>query len=119
MIRIAHNPRCGKSRVACSLIQELKSDCLILDYLHGDLTIELLQEIENKSNQKIESFIRKKENVFIDNFKGKKKSSEQWFKILIDFPILLERPIVITDKQAFVVRTEEELNQLKKLLQNQ
>ncbi|HRB93309.1 MAG TPA: ArsC/Spx/MgsR family protein [Chitinophagales bacterium] len=53
--------------------------------------------------------MRTKEQVYIDNFKGKIFSEEEWLQILQDNPILIERPIVINGDKAVIARPPEKV----------
>jgi len=59
--------------------------------------------------------VRQKEKTWIDNFKGKNFTDEELIKIMITNPILIERPILISEEKAIIARDEEKIiNFLKK-----
>jgi arsenate reductase (glutaredoxin) len=59
-----------------------------------------------------EEIVRKGEPEYKENFKGKTLNDEQWIKALIDYPKLMERPIVVKNKKAVVGRPPENVLRL-------
>jgi len=51
--------------------------------------------------------IRKNESIYKENYKGKELSEEEWIKVMINHPKLIERPIVIKDNDAVLGRPPE------------
>ncbi len=60
--------------------------------------------------------VRQKEAVFIENFKGKSLSDDEWINAMVQHPILIERPIVIIGTKAWIIRTDDALHHLKTIL---
>ena len=56
--------------------------------------------------------LRKGEAIFKEKFKGKEFSDEEWLKILVENPKLIERPIIIKGDKAVVGRPPENVNSL-------
>jgi len=56
--------------------------------------------------------IRKKEQIFRDNFKGKELSDDEWIQVMVDNPKLIERPIAITEDKAVIGRPKENVLEL-------
>ena len=53
--------------------------------------------------------------LYSNNFKGKNFTDEELIKIMITNPILIERPILISEEKAIIARDEEKIiNFLKK-----
>jgi arsenate reductase (glutaredoxin) len=59
-----------------------------------------------------EELVRKKEPIYKEKFEGKKMTEEKWIKALMEYPILIQRPIIIKGDKAVFGRSEEELNQV-------
>lgn len=112
MIQMLHNPRCTKSRQALAILTESGENPEIIEYLKNPLTIEELQDIITKLKIKPEELVRKKEPLFIENYKGKTFTDKQWIKILSDNPVLIERPILIKGNKAVIGREEAKLREL-------
>lgn len=113
MLQILHNPRCGKSRNCLAFLDDNQSEYEIRNYLQNPLSESELIELVAKLNLKPIELVRQKETVWIDNFKGKTMTDAQIIKALAQYPILIERPIVIKDKKAIIGR---DLDKLEKFL---
>jgi arsenate reductase len=106
-VQILHNTRCGKSRNALQLLQSEGCEIEIIEYLKNIPTKKDLQTILDKLGLKPLDIIRKKESVFIEKFKNKTFTDSEWIQILIENPILIERPIVIDGYKAVIARPPE------------
>jgi len=106
-IEIYHNNRCGKSRGALELLQKSGNEIVVVDYLKNPPTPKELKVILSKLDVNVKGIIRVKEKVFIENFKNKNFTDDEWVQILCEHPILIERPIVIDGFKAVVARPPE------------
>jgi arsenate reductase len=61
---------------------------------------------------KPQELLRKNEAIFKEQFKGKELTDDQWVKAMIEFPKLMERPIVVKGNKAVVARPTEKINEL-------
>lgn len=59
--------------------------------------------------------IRRKEEVFKLKFKGQELSDDAWIKVMVENPILIERPIVVAGDKAWVARDEASLAEIRGL----
>lgn len=107
MLKIYHNPRCKKSREGLSFLQEKTAAIEIVEYLKEGLSEEILKEILLKTNLKPFDLIRTQEDVYKKELKGKKFSDEEWIKIIIENPKLLQRPIVVGQHKAVLAQPPE------------
>lgn len=114
MIIVYHNPRCSKSREACDWLKNKKKKIQVIEYLKTPPSIKELKEIIKMLGIKPEEFVRKKEPVFIETFQGKKLTDAQWIKAMVQFPVLIERPIIIKDGKAIIARPIEKLAEFLK-----
>lgn len=112
MITIYHNPRCGKSRECIAFLEDINQEFNIVKYLETPLNFELLQDILKKLNITPIELIRKKELVWIENFKDKNLSDAQIIQAMVDFPILIERPIAVKGNKAVIARPLERIKEL-------
>jgi arsenate reductase len=111
-MKIYHNPRCSKSRQTLKIIKDSGQEFEIVEYLKTPPTEEELQEILQDLNLPIDYLIRKSEEVYKTEFKGKELSDEEWIKALVENPKMLERPIVVKDGQAILGRPPENVQKL-------
>lgn len=109
MLQILHNPRCGKSRTCLAFLDNSKEEFEIRNYIQNPLNQAELKELIQKLGIKPIELIRQKETVWITHFKDKTLSDAQVIKALADYPILMERPIVIKGNKAIIGRELEKL----------
>jgi len=110
-MKIYHNPRCSKSRQTLQIIQDSNSNVEIVDYLNTPPTEKELEEVLKMLGMKAEDLLRKGEAVYKENFKGKSLSEKEWIKAMIQYPKLIERPIVIKGNKAVLGRPPENVNE--------
>lgn len=103
-IKIYHNPRCGKSREGLQLLENSGKEFEVVEYLKNSLSKEELKEIVRKLEIKPLDLVRKKEKVWMENFKDKNLSDDEIIEAILEFPVLLERPIVINGEKAIIGR---------------
>ncbi|MCK5280710.1 MAG: arsenate reductase (glutaredoxin) [Cyclobacteriaceae bacterium] len=106
-MKIYHNPRCSKSRQTLQLINDAGKDVEIIEYLKDVPTEEELKSIIDLLGISPEQLLRKNEAIFKEQFKGRSFSDEEWIKIMIGNPKLIERPIVVDGKKAVLGRPPE------------
>jgi len=106
-MKILHNSRCRKSREALQLLTDNKADFEVVEYLKEPISKDTLTGIIDALGVEPLSIIRKGEKVFKENYKGKEFSKEEWIDIMVENPILIERPIVFTSDKAVVGRPPE------------
>jgi arsenate reductase len=113
-MKIYHNSRCSKSRDSFNLLTEKGIDFETIEYLKTPLTKEELKDLLVKLNIPAKELVRKGEADFKVNFKGKELSEEQWVEAMIQYPKLIERPIVVKGDKAVVGRPIEKVIDLIK-----
>ncbi len=107
MLTIYHNKRCSKSREGICFLDNLKKPFEIIHYLDKTLTYNELETIIKKLKIKPIQLIRVKEKDWIENFKGKTLSDKEIIEAMLQFPKLIERPIVIHGEKAVIARPTE------------
>ena len=112
MIRIYHNPRCRKSRETLEIIRNQGYEPEIIEYLKDPPTVSELKNLLDKMNMKPAEIIRKGEDLFKSNFKGKKMSDEEWLNVLVKNPKLIERPIVVSGDRVVLGRPPEKVREI-------
>ena len=107
MYTILHNSRCGKSRDAMKVLEESGKDFVVREYLKEPLTKKELQAILSKLKLKPIELIRTNEDEWKTNFKGKDLSDDEVLDAMVQFPKLIQRPVVFDDKNGVVGRPKE------------
>ncbi|MBK3516292.1 arsenate reductase (glutaredoxin) [Carboxylicivirga marina] len=107
MITILHNPRCSKSRAGVALLEEKGVEFEICKYQEDILTPDELGAIIEKLGIRPLELIRKNEAIYKDEFADKELSDEEWILAMLEYPRLIERPIVINGDKAIIGRPTE------------
>ncbi|MCH2174438.1 MAG: arsenate reductase (glutaredoxin) [Lentisphaeria bacterium] len=116
MIQVFHNPSCSKSRCAIDNLEIKNTEYEIIDYLNTHLSAQLLHDVLGKLGMKPIEILRTGEQKFkelglsIDDG----RSDTEWIQIMIENPILIERPIIIKDDKAVIGRPPENIETLFK-----
>ena len=107
MITIYHNPRCSKSRQTLELLNLRGIQANIRLYLEQHLNADELLDLLTMLNMTADQLVRKSEQYFKDNLRGKTLTQDQLIKIMVENPKLIERPIVVADNKAAIGRPPE------------
>lgn len=110
--QIYHNPRCGKSRNTLAILNEKGVNVEIVEYLKEPPSKKELKNVITKLGIKPIELIRKGEEVFKSNYKDKNLSDDEWIGVMVENPILIERPIVIKGDKAIIGRPPEKVLEL-------
>jgi arsenate reductase (glutaredoxin) len=102
MLKVYHNPHCKKSRAGLAYLKSRIKEFELIEYLKTGLTEKELNEILLKSNLKPIDLVRRDEEIFKKELKGKSFTDEEWVKIICENPKLLKRPLVIGKYKAVV-----------------
>jgi arsenate reductase len=108
-VTVYHNSRCSKSRCALDFLQDKGVQYTVVEYLKDIPTKEELKNIISKLGIQPEELIRKGEDEYKDNFKGKTLTDDQWIDAMVKYPKLIERPIVVRGDKAVVARPTERI----------
>ena len=112
MIQIYHNSRCSKSRECLNLLELSGLEFEIIKYLKTPLTFDELEALIEKIGINPIELIRKKEKLWLENFKNKVFTSKELIQIMVSNPILIERPIVVNGNKAVVARPIEKTSEI-------
>ncbi|MCF6323609.1 MAG: arsenate reductase (glutaredoxin) [Gammaproteobacteria bacterium] len=105
---IYHNPRCSKSRQTLQLLQDNEIEPTIVEYLKTPPSADELEQILTLLNIEPRGLMRQKEAAYQENnLNDPALSRASLIEAMIEHPILIERPIVITNGKAAVGRPPE------------
>ncbi len=108
-ILIYHNPRCSKSRKALEILREHGCEPTIIEYLKEPLSVEKLRSLGLPPRE----ILREDEDEYAALQLGDPaKTDDELFAAIAQHPILLQRPLVVSGKRAFVARPPEKVNEL-------
>jgi arsenate reductase len=109
MIEIYHNPRCRKSREGLAILEKSGKEFKIIKYLDNVPSKASLAKIILLLGITPIQLIRKTEQIWKDNYKGKDLSDAEIIKVMLENPKLIERPIVINNNKAVIGRPSENI----------
>lgn len=110
MFIIYHNPRCTKSRETLALLQSKGENPVIIEYLKNPPTVSELDGILKKLKLEPQDIIRTKEETYQKlGLKNKSLSRAELIKVLVENPVLIERPIVVKGNKAALGRPPEKV----------
>lgn len=112
MLKIYHNPRCSKSRAGLNFIVENNLEHVVVEYLKESLNAEDIKALVQKTGLAVEDLVRKHEDYYKSELKGKTISEEEWYQILAEHPNLLHRPIVVKGDKAVFAQPPENIKNL-------
>lgn len=109
-VTIYHNPRCSKSRQALQILLSHDFKPIIIEYLKTPLTEREITELLHLLGVPPREIMRKNEDLYKQlNLVNPDLTDEQLMTYLAENPILIERPIVVIDKQAILARPPEKI----------
>jgi len=107
--KILHNPRCSKSRAALALLQESGAEIEIVEYLKTPPSAETLRRLYARAGIAPRDGLRTGED-------GAKRlagaSDDDILGAMAANPILIERPLVETEKGVVVARPPERVRDI-------
>ncbi|CAM3696535.1 MULTISPECIES: arsenate reductase (glutaredoxin) [Halomonas] len=105
---IYHNPACGTSRNALAMLEASGEALEVVEYLKTPLSRERLVELILMMAIAPRELLRRKEPFYDElNLDDLALSDDQLIDAMIAHPILINRPIVVTDKGAQLCRPAE------------
>tara|TARA_R110001592_G_scaffold176111_3_gene415568 strand:+ start:1006 stop:1374 length:369 start_codon:yes stop_codon:yes gene_type:complete len=106
--QIYHNPRCSKSRATLALLQEAGIEPEIIDYLNTELRKGVLLDTIVATGLCVRDVLRSGEEAYKRlGLADKTIGDDALLDAIIANPILLNRPIVVTEKGARLCRPPE------------
>ncbi len=112
-MKIYHNPRCSKSRQTLQLIEQADIKPEIILYMQDRLTMADISVLLDKLNfESPRQLLRKGEADY--KALGLKNVDDEGLliKAMVDFPKLMERPIVVKGDKAVLGRPPENVKAL-------
>jgi len=107
-IKIYHNPKCSNSRHALALLHEHGHEPEIVLYLETPPTREELQTIIGATSGSARALMRSKESIYSElELDHPELTEDALIDAMLAHPILMNRPIVITQKGTRLCRPPE------------
>lgn len=103
-ITIWHNNSCSTSRKTLDYLSTKNVNITIRNYQEKPPSLKELSVVLKKMKQKPGYILRKKEKLFQELFSDKDLTEDEQLQIMHDNPLLIERPIIIMGRKAFLAR---------------
>ena len=102
-----HNPRCRKSREGLYILKEKGISPEIVLYLKDNPSKSQVIDVINKLGIKPIDLVRKSEKIYKEKYKSCSLNEDQVIEMLVENPILIERPIFINEDKGVIGRPPE------------
>lgn len=112
MIKIYHNPRCRKSREGLEFLENSGETFEVVRYLEDLPSKEELTSIIAMLGISPGELVRKNEPIWKEKYKGKTLSDTEIIEAMLEYPKLIERPIIIKGNKAVIGRPAEEIEKI-------
>lgn len=112
-VTIFHNPACGTSRNTLALIRHAGIEPQIIEYLKAPPSKATLRELVSAAGLSVRELLRKKETPFDELDLGNPKwTDDELLDFIGRYPILMNRPIVVTPLGTKLCRPSEAVLEL-------
>jgi arsenate reductase len=108
---IYHNPLCGTSRNTLAALQESGADLNVIEYLKAPPSKEELRRLYREAGISPREGLRAKEPLAQD-LGLLKADDETILDAMLKHPILIDRPLVKTEKGARLCRPSEKVREI-------
>ncbi len=107
-VTIYHNSRCSKSRQTLALLEEKGIEPEIVEYLKTSPDAATVKHLLSMLELSPRELMRKGEAVYKENnLADDSLSDDQLINAMVENPILIERPIVVSNGKAAIGRPPE------------
>ncbi|MDC4699634.1 arsenate reductase (glutaredoxin) [Acinetobacter baumannii] len=108
LVKIYHNPACGTSRNTLALIRHAGFEPIVIEYLQTPPSKDELIQLIKNSNLTVREAIRKNVEPYKDlELEQNHWTDEQLIDFMLQYPILINRPFVVTPKGTRLCRPSE------------
>jgi arsenate reductase (glutaredoxin) len=112
-VTIYHNPACGTSRNTLAMIRQSGCEPEVIEYLKNPPDRERLIELIRTMGISVRALLREKGTPYAElGLADAKWSDDQLLDFMQAYPILINRPIVVTPKGTRLCRPSEAVLEL-------
>lgn len=110
---IWHNPNCGTSRKTLEILRESGADVTVVEYLKTPPSRDELKRLYERAGLSPREGLRAKEPLAgdLDLLSGR-VGGEALLEAMVANPILIERPLVETEKGARLCRPQDKVREI-------
>jgi arsenate reductase len=107
-VTIYHNPNCGTSRNVLAMIRQSGEEPAVIQYLKDPPSPERLKELIAAMGVPVRALLREKGTPYAElKLADPKWTDDQLLDFMMQYPILINRPIVVTPKGVKLCRPSE------------
>ena len=107
-VTIYHNPKCGTSRNTLAMIRQSGVEPTVIEYLKTPPSRDKLVELIAAMGIKPRALLREKGTPYAElGLADPKWTDDELIDFMLAHPILINRPIVVTDKGVRLCRPSE------------
>lgn len=108
---VYHNPRCSKSRQTVALLEERGVAVTLVKYLEAPPSAAELDRLLAALGREPLEVIRTKESRFreLGLSKGDDRPRAEWLRLMVENPVLIERPLVEVAGRVALGRPPEDV----------
>lgn len=112
-VTIYHNPQCSTSRKTLELIREAGIEPIIVDYRRAGWTQSLLKSLFKAMNLRPRDLLRVNGTPAEDlGLTDPAVSDDRLLAAMVAHPILVQRPIVVSEKATILARPPESVRDI-------
>lgn len=104
---IYYNPKCSKCRMTLDILNNKGTTPEVIEYLNNTPSKSELKQIITRLGITANQIVRKKESAYLEAGLNEASSEDEILNAMVQFPILIERPIVIHNDKAVIGRPPE------------
>ena len=109
-VTIYHNPACGTSRNTLAMIRQSGEEPEVIEYLKTPPSRIRLAELTAAMDISVRALLREKGTPYAElGLDNPKWSDDQLIDFMLAHPILINRPIVVTNKGVRLCRPSEQV----------
>jgi arsenate reductase (glutaredoxin) len=109
-ITIYHNPKCGTSRNTLEMIRKSGLEPQVIEYLKSPPNRDELVDLIARMGIPVRDLLRQKGTPFDELSLGEDRwSDDQLIDFMIEHPILINRPVVVSEKGVRLCRPSEKV----------
>ncbi len=110
---IYHNPKCGTSRKTLEILESQGADVTVVEYLKNPPSRGELRRLFDKAGISARQGLRAREQLASDlDLIDGPVSDEAILEAMVDNPVLIERPLVETEKGVRLCRPQEKVREI-------
>ena len=108
---IYHNPMCGTSRKTLEILHNEGADVTVIEYLKAPPSRDELKRLYERAGITPRQGLRDKE-ALVQDLRLANATDDEILDAMMEHPILIQRPLVETERGVALCRPQEEVRKL-------